>query len=116
MDVNLSWYVMLHGSRVGTMRLVQVIEEKRSPMHGQKGYSWQNAIEGTLAELAVAKALDLYWAGIVGDFAAPDGELGYFAKDWRVYGRAGEVCACGSNIMRRVDSGRSTFYCPKCQR
>ena len=50
------------------------------------------------------------------DFAAPDGELGYFAKDWRVYGRAGEVCACGSNIMRRVDSGRSTFYCPKCQR
>ena len=50
------------------------------------------------------------------DFAAPDGELGYFAKDWRVYGRAGEVCICGSNILRRVDSGRSTFYCPKCQR
>ena len=50
------------------------------------------------------------------DYARPDGELGYFAKDWRVYGRAGEVCACGSNIMRRVDSGRSTFYCPKCQR
>ena len=50
------------------------------------------------------------------DFAAPDGELGYFAKDWRVYGREGQTCGCGSVILRRVDSGRSTFYCPKCQR
>jgi formamidopyrimidine-DNA glycosylase len=50
------------------------------------------------------------------DFAAPDGELGYFAKDWRVYGREGEACVCGIDILRRVDSGRSTFYCPKCQR
>lgn len=50
------------------------------------------------------------------DFAAPDGELGYFAKDWRVYGREGEVCLCGAPVKRRVDSGRSTFYCAKCQR
>ncbi|OYY69927.1 MAG: DNA-formamidopyrimidine glycosylase [Sphingomonadales bacterium 28-55-16] len=50
------------------------------------------------------------------DFAAPDGALGYFAKDWRVYGRAGESCVCGATILRRVDSGRSTFYCAKCQR
>jgi formamidopyrimidine-DNA glycosylase len=50
------------------------------------------------------------------DFAAPDGELGYFAKDWLVYGREGEVCHCGAAVQRRVDSGRSTFYCAKCQR
>lgn len=50
------------------------------------------------------------------DFAAPDGELGYFAKDWRVYGREGESCHCGTTVQRRVDSGRSTFFCPKCQR
>jgi formamidopyrimidine-DNA glycosylase len=50
------------------------------------------------------------------DFAAPDGELGYFAKDWLVYGREGESCHCGATVQRRVDSGRSTFYCPKCQR
>jgi formamidopyrimidine-DNA glycosylase len=50
------------------------------------------------------------------DFAAPDGELGYFAKDWLVYGREGESCRCGTTVQRRVDSGRSTFYCPKCQR
>ncbi len=50
------------------------------------------------------------------DFAAPDGELGYFAKDWLVYGREGEPCRCGAVVKRRVDSGRSTFYCSKCQR
>jgi formamidopyrimidine-DNA glycosylase len=50
------------------------------------------------------------------DFAAPDGELGYFAKDWLVYGREGEACHCGATVKRRVDSGRSTFYCTKCQR
>ncbi|MCF8709571.1 bifunctional DNA-formamidopyrimidine glycosylase/DNA-(apurinic or apyrimidinic site) lyase [Rhizorhapis sp. SPR117] len=50
------------------------------------------------------------------DYARPSGELGYFSKQWRVYGREGEACHCGSVIARRVDSGRSTFYCGKCQR
>jgi formamidopyrimidine-DNA glycosylase len=50
------------------------------------------------------------------DFAAPDGELGYFAKDWLVYGREGKACHCGAVVKRRVDSGRSTFYCSICQR
>jgi formamidopyrimidine-DNA glycosylase len=50
------------------------------------------------------------------DFSAPDGELGYFFKQWRVYGREGEACICGKPILRRVDGGRSTFYCAKCQR
>jgi formamidopyrimidine-DNA glycosylase len=50
------------------------------------------------------------------DFASPDGELGYFSKQFLVYGREGEACGCGSLVRRRVDSGRSTFFCPKCQR
>jgi formamidopyrimidine-DNA glycosylase len=50
------------------------------------------------------------------DYARPDGELGYFAKDWRVYGREGAACPCGGTVRRRVDSGRSTFHCPTCQR
>ncbi len=50
------------------------------------------------------------------DYARPDGELGYFAKQWRVYGREGQACPCGSEVKRRVDSGRSTFYCAACQR
>ena len=51
------------------------------------------------------------------DYVRPDGELGYFSKEWRVYGREGLPCPrCGTAIRRRVDSGRSTFFCPKCQR
>ena len=50
------------------------------------------------------------------DYARPDGELGYFSSQWRVYGREGDACGCGTAIRRCVDSGRSTFYCPKCQR
>ena len=49
------------------------------------------------------------------DYARPDGELGYFSSQWRVYGREGEPCRCGRPVLRRVDSGRSTFFCAKCQ-
>src|SRR5438309_2339230 len=50
------------------------------------------------------------------DYARPSGELGYFSKQWRVYGREDAPCHCGSPIRRRNDSGRSTFFCPRCQR
>lgn len=50
------------------------------------------------------------------DYAKPDGELGYFAKSWRVYGREGAACVCGSTIERMVQAGRSTFWCRHCQR
>jgi formamidopyrimidine-DNA glycosylase len=50
------------------------------------------------------------------DYAQPDGELGYFSNQWRVYGREGQACGCGATIRRRTDGGRSTFYCPRCQR
>jgi formamidopyrimidine-DNA glycosylase len=50
------------------------------------------------------------------DYARPDGELGYFSKQWRVYGREGEACGCGAPIRRRAEGGRSTFYCASCQR
>ena len=57
------------------------------------------------------------------DYVQADGELGYFQHQWAVYGREGEPChVCGSDpaakgkIVRLVQSGRSTFYCPRCQR
>ena len=50
------------------------------------------------------------------DFARPDGELGYFAARFGVYDREGQGCPCGGTIRRIVQGGRSTFYCPKCQR
>jgi formamidopyrimidine-DNA glycosylase len=50
------------------------------------------------------------------DYARPDGELGYFSKRFQVYGREGQPCSCGGLVARKVDSGRSTFWCPACQR
>ena len=50
------------------------------------------------------------------DYARPDGELGYFSKQWLVYGREGEPCGCGAAVLRRPEGGRSTFWCAKCQR
>lgn len=53
------------------------------------------------------------------DFRQADGELGYFQHSFDVYGREGEPCKtpdCGAAIRRVVQSGRSSFYCPQCQR
>ena len=52
------------------------------------------------------------------DFARPDGELGYFSKQFDVYGREGEPChgGCMGKVRRIVQGGRSTFYCPSCQK
>ena len=49
------------------------------------------------------------------DFAHPDGNLGYFSKQFAVYGREGEPCGCGGVVRRYVEGGRSTFWCPACQ-
>jgi formamidopyrimidine-DNA glycosylase len=52
------------------------------------------------------------------DFAQTDGALGYFQHRFRVYDRAGEPCLndpCVGVIARKVQAGRSTFYCPVCQ-
>jgi len=51
------------------------------------------------------------------DFADATGESGYFKISLAVYDRADESCPrCGARIRRLVQSGRSTFYCPGCQR
>ncbi|RST30547.1 bifunctional DNA-formamidopyrimidine glycosylase/DNA-(apurinic or apyrimidinic site) lyase [Sphingomonas ginkgonis] len=50
------------------------------------------------------------------DYAQPDGELGYFSKRFDVYDREGQPCPCGGTVKRIVQGGRSTWYCPRCQR
>jgi formamidopyrimidine-DNA glycosylase len=51
------------------------------------------------------------------DFADAMGQSGYFKVSLSVYDRAAEPCRrCGRKIRRIVQSGRSTFYCPGCQR
>ncbi|KAA9006725.1 bifunctional DNA-formamidopyrimidine glycosylase/DNA-(apurinic or apyrimidinic site) lyase [Histidinibacterium aquaticum] len=53
------------------------------------------------------------------DYRQADGELGYFQHTFRVYDREGRPCptdGCTCHVRRIVQSGRSTFYCPLCQR
>jgi len=52
------------------------------------------------------------------DHRQTDGELGYFQHSFQVYDRENQPCTrpgCGGTISRIVQSGRSSFYCPKCQ-
>ncbi|MEQ1495923.1 MAG: bifunctional DNA-formamidopyrimidine glycosylase/DNA-(apurinic or apyrimidinic site) lyase [Novosphingobium sp.] len=51
------------------------------------------------------------------DFAQVDGELGYFSKRFEVYDRHEQPCTrCSAPIQRFAQGGRSTWFCPKCQR
>ncbi|MFN7942767.1 MAG: bifunctional DNA-formamidopyrimidine glycosylase/DNA-(apurinic or apyrimidinic site) lyase [Thermoanaerobaculia bacterium] len=51
------------------------------------------------------------------DFTDGSGQQGEFQIDLAVYGRAGQPCPrCGRAVRRIVQSGRSSFFCPRCQR
>jgi formamidopyrimidine-DNA glycosylase len=53
------------------------------------------------------------------DYARADGELGYFQHSFQVYGREDEPCltpGCRGVVRRKVQAGRSTFFCPVCQK
>jgi len=73
-----------------------------------------------LAAAVRAVVLDAIEAGgsSLRDYRRVDGELGYFQHSFAVYGREGESCprpGCGGTVVRTVQSGRSSFYCPRCQ-
>ena len=66
----------------------------------------------------IVEAIDAGGSSI-SDFVNVEGDLGYFSHSFQVYGREGEPClsgGCDATIRRIVQSGRSTFYCPNCQR
>jgi len=53
------------------------------------------------------------------DYAHTDGKMGYFQNSFNVYGREGENCFsgnCNGKIERIIQSNRSTFFCPRCQK
>jgi formamidopyrimidine-DNA glycosylase len=53
----------------------------------------------------------------ISDYVDADGEEGFFQLQHRVYGREGEPClVCKTPIKRIVIAGRSSHYCPKCQK
>ncbi|MDP9039399.1 MAG: bifunctional DNA-formamidopyrimidine glycosylase/DNA-(apurinic or apyrimidinic site) lyase [Acidobacteriota bacterium] len=53
----------------------------------------------------------------VSDYVDADGVRGFFQLEHRVYRRGGEPClVCGATIQRTIVGGRSSHYCPRCQR
>ncbi len=73
----------------------------------------EQAIEEVLGEAIAAGGSS------ISDHVLADGSLGMFQHRFRVYDREGEPCpreGCGGHIGRRVQAGRSTFYCDRCQR
>lgn len=69
------------------------------------------AVRGVLRE-----AIDFRGTTLL-DYRDASGERGEFAARLRVYDREGEPCrSCGTPVERIVQGGRSTFFCPQCQR
>jgi len=79
-----------------------------------KGAAWQRLAQAVVAVLEQA----IEEGGTtLNDFTDGAGREGSFQVSLAAYGRAGEPCvACGARVRRIVQSGRSTFYCPRCQR
>jgi formamidopyrimidine-DNA glycosylase len=76
------------------------------------------AAAGRLCAAIKAVLADAIRAGgsSIRDYRNADGGGGSFQEKFDVYGRAGQPCnACGSPIERKVQQGRSTFFCPRCQ-
>ncbi|MCG7393015.1 bifunctional DNA-formamidopyrimidine glycosylase/DNA-(apurinic or apyrimidinic site) lyase [Microvirga sp. ACRRW] len=79
----------------------------------EKAHQLADVIRDVLSEAVTAGGSTLR------DHAQVDGSLGYFQHSFRVYDREGEACVtpqCTGTVSRLVQSGRSTFYCPICQK
>jgi formamidopyrimidine-DNA glycosylase len=79
----------------------------------EKAHRLADAIRDVLNEAVAAGGSTLR------DYAQTDGSLGYFQHAFRVYDREGEACAtpgCTGTVRRLVQGGRSTFFCPLCQK
>ena len=80
---------------------------------GERAERLATAIRSVIADAIEAGGSSLR------DYVHADGSLGYFQHSFSVYDREGEPCrkpGCNGTIARIVQSGRSTFYCPVCQR
>ncbi|MEM8852283.1 MAG: bifunctional DNA-formamidopyrimidine glycosylase/DNA-(apurinic or apyrimidinic site) lyase [Pseudomonadota bacterium] len=83
------------------------------------GSAGERARRLTDAIIAVIEEAILAGGSSLRDYVAADGSLGRFQHAFAVYGREGDPCrrnVCGGVIARIVQSGRSTFFCPACQR
>jgi formamidopyrimidine-DNA glycosylase len=94
----------LFRARVSPKRLAGKVRAAEIPVLAE-------AIKTVLTEAIAAGGSSLR------DYRQADGNLGNFQHRFQVYDREGEPCpSCQGTIKRIVQAGRSTFYCPKCQK
>ncbi|MES1152423.1 MAG: bifunctional DNA-formamidopyrimidine glycosylase/DNA-(apurinic or apyrimidinic site) lyase [Dongia sp.] len=94
----------LYRARISPKRMAYTVQ-------GDRAEKLAHAIKAVLDEAVAAGGSSLR------DYVQADGELGYFQHKWRVYEKEGRDCPdCAGKIRRIVQGGRSTFYCPSCQR
>ena len=98
---------------------------KLSPLRVASSLATKKAVPTARAERLVPAIVSVLNDAIAAggsslrDYRQASGELGYFQHTFAVYGREGEPCnrsGCGGTVRRIVQAGRSTFYCPSCQR
>jgi formamidopyrimidine-DNA glycosylase len=92
---------------------------KASSLADRRGQPTERAVRLVPVIRQVLDEAILAGGSTLRDFAKADGTLGYFQHRFQVYGREGERClkdGCNGVIQRIVQSGRSTFFCKRCQR
>jgi formamidopyrimidine-DNA glycosylase len=102
----------LHRARLSPKRLVSTIATK-SGAPTERAEKLVDAIKAVLNDAIAAGGSSLR------DHRRTSGELGMFQHNFRVYDRAGERCptpGCKGTVKRIVQTGRSTFFCPRCQK
>ncbi len=101
----------LYRARLSPRRMAHTLGQGARP--GLRAERLARAITQVLREAIAAGGSSLR------DYAQSNGELGYFQHAFTVYGREGEPCrtkGCKARIAKITQSGRSSFFCPHCQR
>jgi formamidopyrimidine-DNA glycosylase len=102
----------LHRARLSPKRMAATIAD-RSGAPNERAERLVDGIKAVLNEAIRDGGSSLR------DHKLTDGELGMFQHHFRVYDREGEKCrtpGCRGIVKRMVQNGRSTFYCPVCQK
>jgi formamidopyrimidine-DNA glycosylase len=102
----------LYRARLSPKRMASTIADR-------KGAPNERAVNLVEAIKAVLNDAIKQGGSSLRDHKLTDGALGMFQHNFRVYDREGQKCrtsGCGGSIKRIVQNGRSTFYCPSCQK
>jgi formamidopyrimidine-DNA glycosylase len=102
----------LHRARLSPKRSASTIASRKGEPN-ERAVALVDAIKAVLKDAIEAGGSSLR------DHRRTDGDLGHFQHNFRVYDREGKPCAtkgCGGTVKRIVQNGRSTFYCPSCQK